>query len=256
MSNPTEYVASLSDDKCDPKLGAAVQKHLQELGLVHPSEFPIDASHGHPRYHPENAVGHIQQGIALGLLNLGLDIHGDPSLKDTPKRYAKMVVGELTKGLNFDFFPKMTVTPNGTPYYDDISKDQPPQVRGKYDQMVLVKRSRVISLCEHHLQTIDGYAHVAYIPNEKVCGLSKLSRVVEFFSRRPQIQERLTEQVYHALQFCLGTEDIAVVVEAAHYCMKARGAMQQDASTTTDKMGGKFMTNPALREEFFDRVNA
>jgi len=242
MTNPhhshTQYVRELADDKTDPALGKKVRNYLIEKGLV---KLPLPSPN--PQYNPRAAVQQISQGISSGLGFLGLDME-DPSLRETPLRYAKMLVGELTVGLNFDFFPKMTVIPNGDA-----------EGVGRYDQMILEKKIEVMSLCEHHLQTIDGYAHVAYIPDEKVLGLSKMARVTEFFCRRPQIQERLTEQIYHALAFCVGTPDVAVVIEATHYCMKARGALQHTASTITDKLGGRFLTVPSLRQEFFDRVN-
>ncbi|MEB3067294.1 GTP cyclohydrolase I, partial [Parvimonas micra] len=191
-------------------------------------------------------------------------------------------VGELTKGLNYDFFPKMTATPNGhevldedafTDYVTDRQgawgneksqaeilamestverKIELTSTVGAYDQMVLVDAIQTVSLCEHHLQTIDGFTHIAYIPGKKVLGLSKFARVVEFFAARPQIQEKFTEQVFAALSFVLETDDIAVVCKAKHFCMHARGAKQHNSLTTTNKMGGLFMTNDALRKEFFD----
>lgn len=220
----TDYVESLILDKCDPTLGRAIEDKLLQLGLENPRKG---------EYNPMEAVKALERGIDEGLSRLGLDL-SDPSMTDTSKRYAKMVVGELTKGLNYDFFPKCTATP----------------AEGMND-MVLVSNIEVMSLCEHHLQTIDGYAWIAYIPETKLLGLSKFARVVEFFSRRPQVQERLTNQIYHALSHILGTENVAVIVRAKHYCMKARGSQQHNSDTTTDKVGGKFMSSPALRAEFF-----
>jgi GTP cyclohydrolase I len=122
--------------------------------------------------------------------------------------------------------------------------------------MVLVQDIQIMSLCEHHLMPIDGVAHIAYIPNRKLLGLSKFARVAEFFARRPQVQERLTAQIYEALAYILGTQDIAVCIKATHMCMKARGAQQQNSKTVTDRCGGRFLTNPPLRKEFFDAVRA
>ena len=102
---------------------------------------------------------------------------------------------------------------------------------------------------------IDGKATVAYIPKDKVLGLSKINRVVEYFSKRPQIQERLTEQIYHALEFILGTSDIAVVIDAQHYCVKSRGVEDVGSSTVTSKLGGAFKNEPDLRNEFMAIVN-
>ena len=125
----------------------------------------------------------------------------------------------------------------------------------KYDEMVIERNVNVQSNCEHHFVVIDGKATVAYIPKSKVLGLSKINRVVEYFSKRPQIQERLTEQIYHALQFILETDDIAVVIDAQHYCVKSRGVEDVGSSTITSKLGGEFKTDLALRAEFMNLVN-
>jgi GTP cyclohydrolase I len=274
----TEFVRSLTDDKCDSVLGHRVKAHLQELGL----EPNIPETGASPVYSPIMAVEALKQGIQNAFINLGLDVMNDPSIQDTPNRYAKMFVGELTKGLNYSFFPKCTATPNGITTVDEaayndyiqerihaweggktreeiesfegtqILRQQLTSTMGKYDQMVLVAGIQTMSLCEHHLQTIDGVTHIAYIPGRKVLGLSKFARVTDFFARRPQIQERMTEQIFAALCLILETEDVAVVQKATHYCMRARGAMQSSSITTTDRMGGRFMTNGALRKEFFD----
>lgn len=218
---------NMTAHKVDPELGSKVHKHLLNMGLETPS---IDAA-----YHPIAAEHHMELGMREAMKHLGLNME-DPSLKDTPARFACMVVGELTKGLCYDLFPKCTTFPAGT------------------RDMVLVRNIQVMSLCEHHLQTIDGVAHIAYIPEENWLGLSKFARIVEFFSRRPQVQERLTAQIYEALSLILKTENVAVVVDATHYCMKARGAMQTNSTTQTDKMGGVFFTNQALRQEVMDAI--
>ena len=266
LNENTAYVLSLADDKCDPKLGSKVCEHLRGLGLIPRVEHTRAITHG-VRYDPKNAVQSIMGGIQLGLSYLGLDVTGDPSLHDTPKRYAKMLVGELTKGLNFDFFPKCTTFPNGERVLDaEATADfrtglRPEQMTeyteiqktiGAYDQMVFLGKIQTISLCEHHLQTIYGETHIAYLPADRAIGLSKLARVTDFFARRPQVQERMTEQIYHALSYVLSTDDVAVVQSCAHYCMRARGALQHSSVMKTNKMGGKFMTNPALRQEFLD----
>ena len=126
----------------------------------------------------------------------------------------------------------------------------------KYDEMVIERNINVQSNCEHHFVVIDGVATVAYIPNEKVLGLSKLNRVVEYFAKRPQIQERLTEQVYHALSYILDTENIGVIVDAQHYCVKSRGVEDTGSSTITSKLGGCFKHDPAVRNEFMNIVNS
>ena len=203
-------------------------EHLQTLKLEPGYERVVNT---------ESAQEFFARGIEHGFAALGLD-NTDPSLKDTPRRFGKMLVQELCAGLNYKHFPKCTTTPNDM----------------HYNQMVLVRDIQLTSLCEHHLQTIDGLAHIAYIPSTKVLGLSKFARVVEFFARRPQIQERLTEQIYAALAFILETEDVAVVVNATHFCMKARGVSQQQATTQTDKVGGRFMSNPTLRSEYLNAI--
>jgi GTP cyclohydrolase I len=170
---------------------------------------------------------------------LGLDL-SDDSLIETPKRVAKMYVNEIFWGLDYDAFPKCTTVDN----------------KMKYDEMVIERNVNVQSNCEHHFVVIDGVATVAYIPKQKVLGLSKINRIVEYFAKRPQIQERLTEQVYHALQFILETDDIAVVIDAQHYCVKSRGVEDVGSSTVTSKIGGVFKSDPSVRLEFMNIVNA
>ena len=170
---------------------------------------------------------------------LELDLNDD-SLVDTPKRVAKMYVNEIFWGLDYEAFPKCTAVDN----------------KMKYDEMVIERNINVQSNCEHHFVVIDGVATVAYIPNEKVLGLSKLNRVVEYFAKRPQIQERLTEQVYHALSYILDTENIGVIVDAQHYCVKSRGVEDVGSSTITSKLGGCFKNDPAVRNEFMNIVNS
>jgi GTP cyclohydrolase I len=120
----------------------------------------------------------------------------------------------------------------------------------KYDEMVVERNVNVQSNCEHHFVIIDGLATVAYVPNEKVLGLSKINRIVEYFAKRPQIQERLTEQVFHALCYILETENVAVMIDAQHYCVKSRGVEDTGSSTVTTKLGGGFKTDAAARAEF------
>ncbi|MBS1969764.1 MAG: GTP cyclohydrolase I FolE [Bdellovibrionales bacterium] len=164
---------------------------------------------------------------------LGLDLTDD-SLKDTPRRVAKMYVNEIFSGLNPEHFPKMTVIEN----------------KMEYDQMICVSGVSTLSFCEHHFLTIDGVATVAYIPNKKVIGLSKINRIVQFFSRRPQVQERLTKQIADCLQYVLDTEHVAVYIDAKHYCVIARGIEDTASSTVTTEVRGHFRTKVQTREEF------
>ncbi|MCS6789674.1 MAG: GTP cyclohydrolase I FolE [Bacteroidia bacterium] len=154
---------------------------------------------------------------------LGLDLN-DPSLRDTPKRVAKMYLRELFIGLNPENEPQIRLFPNTL----------------RYHQMVIEKEIRVRSVCEHHFVPIIGVAHVAYIPREWIVGLSKLNRIVDYFSRRPQVQERLTEQIADFLQQNLATPDVAVVIDAKHYCVSMRGIQDEASRTLTYSFRGAF----------------
>ena len=164
---------------------------------------------------------------------LGLDLDDD-SLMETPKRVAKMYVNETFSGLRSENFPKITVIDN----------------KMKYDQMIVAKHVGIMSMCEHHFQTIDGFATIAYIPNEKVIGLSKLNRVAKFFSRRPQVQERLTKQIADCLQAVLETEHVAVSIDAKHYCLVSRGVEDASSTTNTCDLRGDFKLKGETRSEF------
>ena len=176
----------------------------------------------------------IKEAMTTVVETLGLDL-SDDSLNETPQRIAKMYVDELFSGLNYAHFPKITQIEN----------------KMQVDEMVKVKGIAVLSTCEHHFVTIDGTATVAYLPKNKVIGLSKINRIVQFFSRRPQVQERLTQQILVALQTLLETDDVAVSINAVHYCVKSRGVMDANSSTTTTSLGGEFKNNSTTRAEFF-----
>jgi GTP cyclohydrolase I len=167
----------------------------------------------------------------LQLLDLDLT---DDSLAETPHRITKMYVDEIFSGLDYHSFPKITLIDN----------------KMQVDEMVKVSDITLTSTCEHHFVTIDGKATVAYIPRSKVIGLSKINRIVQFFSRRPQIQERLTQQILVALQVLLDSKDVAVTITATHYCVKARGVMDATSETTTTSLGGIFKSRPETRAEF------
>jgi len=166
---------------------------------------------------------------------LGLDL-SDDSLEETPHRVSKMYVHEIFSGLDYANFPKITVIEN----------------KMNLNEMVLVEQIDVSSTCEHHFVTIDGVAKVAYIPSSKIIGLSKINRLVSFFARRPQVQERLTRQILVALQTLLETEDVAVSITAVHYCVKSRGVMDTNSKTTTTAVGGSFLSNSKTRAEFLN----
>ena len=158
---------------------------------------------------------------------LGLDLTDD-SLAETPHRIAKMYVHEIFSGLDYDNFPKISVIEN----------------KMSVDEMVKVSDIDLTSTCEHHFITIDGLAEVAYIPENKILGLSKINRIVRFFAQRPQVQERLTQQILVAIQTLVETENVAVTIKATHYCVKSRGVMDANSETSTTALGGIFKTNP------------
>ena len=216
---------SFDKTKTDPVLGQKVHEHLISVGV----ETPVIDNGLSRKEKIEKIEGHFDQIVST----LGLDLKDD-SLTDTPKRVAKMYVNEIFWGLDYDAFPKATVVEN----------------KMQYNEMVVEKGVSVQSYCEHHFVNIDGLATVAYVPNKKVLGLSKMNRIVEYFSRRPQIQERLTEQIYHALSFILETENVAVMIDAKHFCVKSRGVEDTQCSTVTSRLGGIFKAHPEVRAEF------
>lgn len=174
------------------------------------------------------------QAAMLDIMNtLGLDL-SDDSLQDTPKRIAKMYVDEIFSGLDYSKFPKITQIEN----------------KMAIDEPVQVSSISLTSTCEHHFVTIDGTASVAYIPKQKVIGLSKINRLVSFFAQRPQVQERLTQQIMVALQTLTESNDVAVLINATHYCVKARGIKDTNSYTKTTSFGGAFKNDRDLRKEF------
>jgi GTP cyclohydrolase I len=216
---------SYNKTKTDPELGHRVHEHLVKMGVETPTfEVSLDR---------KDKIAEIEKSFAHIMQVLGLDL-SDDSLAETPKRVAKMYVNEIFWGLDYDAFPKCTTVDN----------------KMHYNEMVVERNVNVQSNCEHHFVVIDGLATVAYVPKQKVLGLSKINRIVEYFAKRPQIQERLTEQVFHALQYILETEDVAVMIDAQHYCVKSRGVEDTGSSTVTCRLGGGFKTDSAARNEF------
>lgn len=211
----------------DIQLGQKVQQHLIE-NMVETPMVKHNSMDWDGRF---KAVESAFTGI---MQVLGLDLKDD-SLQDTPKRVAKMYLQEIFYGLDYHNFPKCTAVAN----------------KMQHNEMVIENKITVSSTCEHHFVTIDGFAKIGYIPKNHVLGLSKLNRLVDFFSKRPQIQERLTEQIYHALSFILQTEDIAVEISAVHHCVKSRGIKDTNSYTITRKLGGAFMRQ-ATRNEFLN----
>ena len=217
---------SYNKTKTDPLLGQQVHEHLVKMGVETPT-FKISMDR-------KDKIAEIEKSFSYIMQVLGLDLNDD-SLMETPKRVAKMYVNEIFWGLDYDAFPKCTTVDN----------------KMKYNEMVVERNVNVQSNCEHHFVVIDGLATVAYVPKNKVLGLSKINRIVEYFSKRPQIQERLTEQIFHTLQYILDTEDVAVLIDAQHYCVKSRGVEDTGSSTVTVRLGGGFKNHPEVRNEFY-----
>jgi GTP cyclohydrolase I len=178
----------------------------------------------------------IKQSMRDVVTTLGLDL-SDDSLTETPHRIAKMYVDEVFAGLDYSQFPKIAVIDN----------------KMGVDEMVKISDIGLTSTCEHHFVTIDGVADVAYIPHQKIIGLSKINRIVRFFAQRPQVQERMTQQILVALQTLLETHNVAVCVNATHYCVKSRGVMDTSSQTQTTALGGVFKASATTRAEFLKR---
>ncbi len=181
-------------------------------------------------------IAQIKEDVKSIMHTLGLDLTDD-SLKGTPTRVAKMFVQELFAGLHPDRRPKASTFEN----------------KYKYGEMLVEKNITLYSTCEHHLLPIVGKAHIAYISNGKVVGLSKMNRIVDYFAKRPQVQERLTMQIVEEMQKVLGTKDVACVIDAKHLCVNSRGIRDIDSSTVTSEFGGKFK-NMDTRREFLDYI--
>lgn len=178
----------------------------------------------------------IKKDVEHILNTLGLDL-ADDSLKGTPNRVAKMFVKEIFGGLNPEKKPSSST-------FDNLYK---------YNEMLVEKNIVVYSTCEHHLLPIVGRAHVAYISNGTVVGLSKMNRIVDYFAKRPQVQERLTMQIVQELQKVLNTDDVACVIDAKHLCVNSRGIRDIESSTVTAEFGGKFKEDKVKRE-FLDYI--
>ncbi|QQX80211.1 GTP cyclohydrolase I FolE [Shewanella sp. KX20019] len=209
----------------DVSLAEQVREALITQGL----ETPLTPSDMTAEQKYERIKGLMTEVVAT----LGLDLNDD-SLQETPHRIAKMYVDEIFAGLDYANFPKIALIEN----------------KMGVDEMVRISDISVVSTCEHHFVTIDGLAKVAYIPANTIIGLSKINRIVRFFAQRPQVQERLTKQILVALQTLLGTDNVAVSIDATHYCVKSRGVMDTQSKTQTTALGGNFKSNAATRAEF------
>ena len=211
--------------------------HTDDLGVAH------IATSAHTPMRPEafempdeQKIKRISEHFSQIMHILGLDLKDD-SLSGTPQRVAKMYVNEIFRGLNPANKPAITTFEN----------------KYQYAGLVIERNIPVQSTCEHHFQPIFGVAHVAYVPNGRVIGLSKLNRIVDFFARRPQVQERLVVQIAEELKKVLHTEDVAVYIDARHMCVQARGVEHHGASTITAEYSGKFLQDTA-RQEFLQAI--
>ena len=218
--------ANLNDDGLSPE-ALLVRDTLIRQGL----ETPMRDN----GLSPEEKYDRIRDLMRDVVETLGLDL-SDDSLTETPHRIAKMYVHEIFSGLDYTNFPKLSLIDN----------------KMGADEMVKIRDIDLTSTCEHHFVTIDGTAKVAYIPGERIIGLSKINRIVQFFGQRPQVQERLTRQILVALQALLGTDDVAVSIEATHYCVKSRGIKDSNSQTSTTALGGCFRENIHTRAEFLN----
>jgi len=220
------------------KTEGTLEDHFEQIGDDHISsseETPLrkDAF----VLSDEEKIARINANVREIMLTLGLDLDDD-SLKGTPNRVAKMFVKEIFGGLHPDKKPKSSTFDN----------------KYKYGEMLVEKNITLYSTCEHHLLPIVGRAHVAYISKGRVIGLSKMNRIVDYFAKRPQVQERLNIQIVRELQKALGTDDVACVIDAKHLCVNSRGIRDIESSTVTAEYGGKFKEE-AVRREFLNFIN-
>ncbi|MBC9796525.1 GTP cyclohydrolase I FolE [Sinomicrobium weinanense] len=219
------------------KIDNALEEQFEEIGDNHVSssadtplrEDAFDLS-------DSEKIERIEQDVYNIMETLGLDLTDD-SLRGTPRRVAKMFVKEIFAGLHPERKPKASTFQN----------------KYKYGEMLVEKNITVYSTCEHHLLPIVGRAHVAYISKGNVIGLSKMNRIVDYYAKRPQVQERMTMQIVQELQKALGTKDVACVIDAKHLCVNSRGIRDIESSTVTAEFGGKFK-DPSVRREFLDYI--
>lgn len=235
------YLCNLFKSKAlESKMHMKIEDHLKDLDAL--GEDHISTSSETPMrddafvLNDDEKINIIMHDIRHIMETLGLDLTDD-SLNGTPKRVAKMFVNEIFSGLNPKRKPKSSTFEN----------------KYKYGEMLVEKNITVYSTCEHHLLPIVGRAHVAYISNGTVVGLSKMNRIVDYYAKRPQVQERLTIQVVKELQKVLNTQDVACVIDAKHLCVNSRGIRDIESSTVTAEFGGKFKEE-IVRKEFLSYI--
>jgi GTP cyclohydrolase IA len=207
----------------DEHIGTSLETPLREDAFEMDDELKIELIEKHFK-----EIMHV----------LGLDL-SDDSLKGTPRRVAKMYIKEIFSGLDPKNKPDAKLFEN----------------KYKYNEMLVEKDITFFSNCEHHFVPIYGKAHVAYISNGNVIGLSKINRIVQYFAKRPQVQERLTMQIGNELKESLGTDDVAVVIDAHHMCVSSRGVQDVNSSTVTSFYSGKFERDENARSEFMKYIS-
>ena len=217
----TNHLNKLTEELGEDHIGTSAENPIRKDAFLLSDSEKIEA---------------IQVDVKNILNTLGMDLTDD-SLKGTPKRVAKMFVNEIFGGLNPEKKPKASTFEN----------------KYKYGEMLVEKNITLYSTCEHHLLPIVGKAHIAYISNGTVVGLSKMNRIVDYFAKRPQVQERLTMQIVKELQAVLNSDDVACVIDAKHLCVNSRGIRDIDSSTVTSEFGGKFK-NSVNKREFLDYI--
>jgi GTP cyclohydrolase I len=217
-----------------------VLDHVEAIGDAHVGTY-IDTpmKKGAFDLSDDKKVEIIESHFRKIMDTLGLDLTDD-SLKGTPYRVAKMFVKEIFSGLDPTNKPRIAMFEN----------------KYNYSQMLVEKGINVQSTCEHHFLPIYGRAHVAYISNGNVIGLSKINRIVEYYCKRPQVQERLTIQIASELKRALGTEDVAVYIDAEHMCVQSRGVEDRGSSTVTSDYSGQFAESESLRKEFLSTIHS
>ncbi len=213
----------------DPILGVKIHELLQMRGVENPVFFDKIKNCTH-----EVLKNKLHELIEL----LGLDL-SNSSISKTPDRVSKFFLDELFYGLDYNKFPKATANINDY----------------NYQNPVFSKSINFVSTCEHHFANISGKAHVAYIPKNKIIGLSKINRIVDFFAKRPQVQERATRQIFYTLQYVLETDDVAVAINAKHNCLAIRGIKHEGTDNLTFEFGGKFLSDQNLHNNFYKIIS-
>ena len=230
----------MSDDLVtDSKILDSIRKKMEEDGDSHiMTDLDTPMSDNAFELSDEDKIKLIEEHFKNIMLVLGLDLNDD-SLKGTPNRAAKLYVKELCAGLKYEEKPKPSLFDN----------------KYNYNKMLIEKNITFYSICEHHFVPIVGKAHVGYISSGKVIGLSKMHRIVNYFAKRPQVQERMTVQIFNELKSILNTEDVAILIDADHLCVSSRGIKDITSSTITIEAGGQFK-NDQKWSEFLSLINA